>query len=108
MHSLQPEHELHIGTLPLRKAALIYRAINHPLRQQMLRLLHQKEKITVTELYVTLRIEQSVASQHLAILRQAGLVSTDRKAKNVFYAVNSQQLDHLQKITSDILNPQLN
>jgi DNA-binding transcriptional ArsR family regulator len=108
MNSTQPGHELQIDTLLLRKAALIYRAINHPLRQQMLRLLHRKEKITVTELYVALRIEQSVASQHLAILRQAGLVSTDRKAKNVFYTVNHQQLDHLQKITRDILNPQLN
>jgi DNA-binding transcriptional ArsR family regulator len=59
--------ELKIDVLQLKKAALILRAINHKLRQQILKLIHQNGKMTVTEIYVKLRLEQSVASQHLAM-----------------------------------------
>ena len=104
MLSVQQENELMIDTLLTRKAALVLRAINHPLRQQMLKIIHQKETITVTQLYIILRLEQSVASQHLAILRKAGLVTTERKAKNIFYSVNYAQLDHLHNVTATLIN----
>lgn len=104
MLNVQQENELVIDTLSTRKAALIFRAINHPLRQQMLRIIHQKKEITVTDLYIILRLEQSVASQHLAILRKAGLVNTERRAKNIFYSVNYPYLDHLHNITMSLIN----
>ena len=63
--------ELKIDVIQLKKAALILRAVNHKLRQQILKLIHQHDRMTVTEIYVKLRLEQSVASQHLAILRSA-------------------------------------
>jgi DNA-binding transcriptional ArsR family regulator len=63
--------ELKIDVIQLKKAALILRAVNHKLRQQIMKLIHQNGKMTVTEIYVKLRLEQSVASQHLAILRKA-------------------------------------
>ena len=68
--------ELKIDVIQLKKAALILRAVNHKLRQQIMKLIHQNGKMTVTEIYVKLRLEQSVASQHLAILRKAGFVNT--------------------------------
>jgi predicted transcriptional regulator len=49
----------------VKKASLVLRALNHKLRQQMIKLLDENAKMTVTELYVQLRLEQSVASQHL-------------------------------------------
>ena len=52
----------------LKKAALVLRSLNHKLRQQILALIETEKRITVTEIYVRLRLEQSVASQHLAIL----------------------------------------
>ena len=48
--------------------------------------------MTVTEIYVKLRLEQSVASQHLAILRRAGIVSTARDGKFIFYSLNYARL----------------
>src|SRR5436305_13174240 len=85
--------ELKIDTLQLKKASLILRAINHKLRQQMLRLIHQQGKMTVTEIYVKLRLEQSVASQHLAILRRAGYVETVRDGKFIYYSINHDRLE---------------
>lgn len=95
--------ELKIDVLQLKKAALILRAINHKLRQQILKLLHQNEKMTVTEIYVKLRLEQSVASQHLAILRKAGFVNTVRDGKFIFYSVNHDRMDQVHSFVYDLL-----
>jgi DNA-binding transcriptional ArsR family regulator len=97
------DKDLKIDLLQLKKAALILRAINHKLRQQILKLIHQKEKITVTEIYVKLRLEQSVASQHLAILRKAGFVTTTRDGKFIYYSVNHQRLTEVQRFAHDLL-----
>lgn len=95
--------DLKIDVLQLKKAALILRAINHKLRQQILRLLHQNEKMTVTEIYVKLRLEQSVASQHLAILRKAGFVNTVRDGKFIFYSVNHDRMDQVHSFVYELL-----
>ena len=103
MQPTELQQELHIETNQLRKASMVFRAVNHPLRQQMLKIIHQVGKMTVTELYHKLRLEQSVASQHLAILRGAGLVKTERKAKNIYYSVNYQRLHFVHNITADLV-----
>jgi DNA-binding transcriptional ArsR family regulator len=87
----------------LKKASLVLRSINHKLRQQMLRLIDQHGKMTVTGLYEKLGLDQSVASQHLAILRKAGLVKTERDGKFVYYSVNFKRLDELNRFVKDLL-----
>ncbi|MBA2330452.1 MAG: helix-turn-helix transcriptional regulator [Flavisolibacter sp.] len=62
-------------------SARIFRAINHPLRQKILQLVHKNKAMSVTDLYVSLRVKQSVASQHLAILLKAEFVKTHRDGK---------------------------
>jgi DNA-binding transcriptional ArsR family regulator len=96
--------ELPIESLQIKKAALIFRAINHPLRRQMLQLLHENARMTVTEIYIKLRLEQSVASQHLAILRKAGMVNTEREGKFIFYSVNYQRLKQVHQTAGNIIS----
>src|SRR5690349_11394900 len=87
----------------LRKAVLVLRAVNHKLRQRMIDLLEENKKMTVTEIYVKLRLEQSVASQHLAILRKAGVVQTERNGKFIYYSVSSERLEELNKFVKDLV-----
>ncbi|HTG56763.1 MAG TPA: metalloregulator ArsR/SmtB family transcription factor [Niabella sp.] len=98
------EEELTLDTLAIKKAALILRAFNHKLRQQILKLIDNQEKVTVTEIYVKLRIEQSVASQHLAILRKADFVKTERDGKFIYYTVNTQRMKDLNKFVGELLS----
>jgi DNA-binding transcriptional ArsR family regulator len=84
----QTGESIKVDYIRIKKAALVLRAMNHKLRQQIVKLLDDKKQMTVTEIYVKLRLEQSVASQHLAILRRAGIVSTQRDGKFIFYSVN--------------------
>ena len=93
-----------IDLLNTKKAALILRALNHKLRQQMLKLIDENKKMTVTQLYLKLRLEQSVASQHLAILRKAALVKTVRNGKFIYYSINAERLESLNEFAKNLLN----
>lgn len=102
--------ELSNGSVPVKvdfvhskKAALILRSINHKLRQQIIKLLDDSQKMTVTEIYVKLRLEQSVASQHLAILRRAGIVATTRDGKFIYYSVNYTRLAEVVKFVETLV-----
>jgi DNA-binding transcriptional ArsR family regulator len=87
----------------VKKAALILRALNHKLRQQLIKLIEDEKKITVTEIYVRLKLEQSVASQHLAILRKAGIVNTQRDGKFIFYIINHKRIDEISEIVNQLV-----
>ena len=97
------DNVLKINYHNLKKAALVLRALNHKLRQQILTLVETEKKITVTEIYVRMRLEQSVASQHLAILRRAGIVSTQRDGKFIYYTVNYKRIDEITSLVDDLV-----
>jgi len=86
----------------LRKAVLVLRAVNHKLRQSIIELLEEGKRMTVTEIYVKLRLEQSVASQHLAILRRAGVVITEREGKYIFYSLNPDRLAEIGDLVDQL------
>lgn len=95
--------ELKIDILRIKKASINVRAINHKLRQVILKLIGERDNITVTEIFLHLRLEQSVASQHLAILRKAGYVKTKREGKFIYYSVNRQKILEFNKFVDDLL-----
>lgn len=80
------------------------RAINHSLRQQMLFLIHENQRMTVSTIYGKLGLEQSVVSQHLSILRNAGFVQTEREGKFIFYSVNYARIKQINQSTAAILS----
>ncbi len=86
----------------LRKAVLVLRAVNHKLRQSVIDLLEENERMTVTDIYIKLRLEQSVASQHLAILRRAGVVTTDRQGKFIYYSLDKDRLKQISKLVEEL------
>lgn len=59
--------------------------------------------MTVTELYVKLRLEQSVASQHLALLRRAGVVLTSRDGKYIYYSVDHERLEEIARLLEELV-----
>ena len=110
MNQSLPLLQLANGATPLKvdlihskKAAMILRALNHKLRQQILKLIDEHQKMTVTEIYVKLRLEQSVASQHLAILRKAGIVITQRDGKFIYYSVNYKRIDEIDTFVKQLV-----
>ena len=104
IHDKTSNESLKLDFLRLKKSAMILRALNHKLRQQLLKLIDEQQKITVTEIYINLRLEQSVVSQHLAILRRAGIVSTKREGKFIFYSLNYKRLQEINTFIEQLVS----
>jgi DNA-binding transcriptional ArsR family regulator len=94
---------LHIEEDNLKKAALRFRAINNKLRVIILQLIHKNGSMIVQDIYKKLKIEQSVTSQHLSVLRNANLVIAKREGKFIYYAVKYQQLAFLHTTAQKFL-----
>jgi DNA-binding transcriptional ArsR family regulator len=86
-----------------KKAALVLRALNHKVRRQILDLIHERGEITVSEIYAKLKLEQSLTSSYLAVLRKASIVKTRREGQSIHYSVNYDHLSQIQK-GSKIIN----
>lgn len=95
LKEIQSSEQLDINDL--KQASRIFRAINHPLRLSIIRLVEEFRRLTVTQIYFKLRVEQSVASQHLAILREADILSAEREGKNIYYSLNESRLKAISR-----------
>jgi len=93
---------IELDLLELKKADLVVRALNHKLRLSILKLLADKPKSPVTSIYVKLKLEQSVASQHLAIMRRAGIVKSERDGKFIYYSINTSRILEIQKLSKKL------
>ena len=78
--------------------SLAFRAAYHPLRTQIVDFLRKNPQFNVTKIYLALKLEQSVVSQHLAILRKSRLVVSKRSGKFIHYEVNEDGLALLGQI----------
>ncbi len=74
----------------LESAANMLKAIAHPMRIAILNLLDENERLSVSEIYQKLGIEQAAASHHLGILKDKGILLSKREGKNTFYALKHE------------------
>lgn len=72
----------------------LMRALAHPLRLKILEFLDQNKNIQVNQIYNTLKIEQSIASQHLRILKNAGVLIADKDGKYMHYTIDYQRVSN--------------
>jgi len=80
------------GTCDSKAAADLLRAMAHPMRLAILCRLLEGE-VPVSGFESELGLKQPSLSQQLGQLREAGLVSTRREAKSVFYSIADRRLE---------------
>ena len=68
-----------------------FNAVAEPKRRQLLELLGERE-LPVNEIVEKLGWTQPMASKHLGVLKQVGLVSERRVGRQRLYRVNAEQL----------------
>ena len=78
----------------LQVSTELMRALAHPLRLKILEFLDQHKNIQVSQIYNTLKIEQSIASQHLRILKNAGVLVADKDGKFMHYNIDYQRVSN--------------
>lgn len=82
----------------------LMRAIAHPLRLKILEFIDQNSKIKVNSIYGHLKIEQSLTSQHLKILKSAGVVNSEKEGKFMFYSINYPIIERVNTSMINFLN----
>jgi ArsR family transcriptional regulator len=86
----------------------ILRALAHPLRLKILEFIDENGVINVNKIYNTLKLEQSITSQHLRILRLAGLVKTERDGKFIHYKLDYDKLSMATTAIDSFLGQEAN
>ena len=81
----------------------IMRALAHPLRLRILEFIDRQGTTNVNKIYKTLKIEQSITSQHLRILRLAGVVNQKKEGKFVHYSLEYSLISRAEKAINNFL-----
>jgi DNA-binding transcriptional ArsR family regulator len=69
--------------------ASLLKVLGHPVRLRIMRLLGE-ERCNVSTIWSRLDLQQSVVSQHLAVLRKSGIVGCERSGTSVVYFVTNR------------------
>ncbi len=85
------EH-LIINLNKLESAAGKLRVISHPMRIAIIELLSINDRMSVTQIYEELNIEQATASHHLNILKNNGILLSRREGKKIYYSLKNRVL----------------
>jgi DNA-binding transcriptional ArsR family regulator len=74
----------------------VYGALAHPIRRQIMTALASGDK-AVRELAAPLPVSRPAVSQHLAVLRMAGLVTEGRRGRENHYRLRREPLDDVRQ-----------
>lgn len=78
--------------------ASLAKALGHPVRVQILRLLINRSSCVCGEIVDELPVAQSTASQHLKVLKEAGLIRGDVDGPRVCYCIEPRGLKRLRAL----------
>lgn len=84
--------------------AVIFRALAHPARIKILRHLLQVERCICGGIVKVLPLAQSTVSQHLKVLKEAGLVQGEVEGPAICYCVNRQRLAFAGETMAELFN----
>ena len=82
--------------------ALLAKAVGHPARVQILRLLVRREACVCGDIVDELPLAQSTVSQHLKVLKEAGLVRGEIDGPRVCYCVEPRVLRRLKALVGSL------
>lgn len=85
-----------------QELAELAKALAHPARVQILRLLVRKNACICGEIVDELPLAQSTVSQHLKILKEAGLVRGDVDGPRVCYCIEPRALRRLKSLVGSL------
>lgn len=71
----------------------VFSALGDQQRQRILLTFDKGERLNVTQLAEVSTLSRPTVSHHLKILREAGVLSSQKEGKEVFYWINKTQLE---------------
>ncbi|WP_088225191.1 metalloregulator ArsR/SmtB family transcription factor [Desulfosporosinus sp. FKB] len=81
-------------------SAKVLKALGHPIRYKIVKFLLDEPKC-VCKLTEDVEFSQSNLSQHLKILKEAGVLESERVGLNVHYRISSEKVKAIIKLTDE-------
>ena len=82
------------------------KVFSNPIRLEILHLLRYDE-MSVTELIEKTRLSQANISQHLSIMKSKGIVTSNRRGKNIYYKLTNPKITKAFDIIREVLTERL-
>jgi DNA-binding transcriptional ArsR family regulator len=79
----------------LAEKAELFKTIAHPVRLCILAMLMREQESNVTDIQCCLDVPQPSVSQHLAKLKSAGILSSERNGTEVIYKLKNEEVKHI-------------
>ncbi|MCA9407926.1 MAG: helix-turn-helix transcriptional regulator [Candidatus Omnitrophica bacterium] len=85
---MKKDNEMRVFAL----AARMLKSVAHPVRIEIINYLIKMQKVSVNDLKDKLKITQSMTSQHLAVLKNVGIVDCDKQANVCYYFIRNKNI----------------
>ncbi|MCK4910539.1 MAG: winged helix-turn-helix transcriptional regulator [Thermodesulfovibrionales bacterium] len=86
--------------------AEVCKTLGNPKRLEIISALRDGEK-TVTDLVGILGVPKANVSQHLAVMRNTGVLSNRREGVNIYYSLSSNKVTEACSLMKDVLTERL-
>lgn len=86
-----------------KQLAVFAKAMGHPVRIQILKLLNSQTCCYTGDLTDTIPLAQSTISQHLKVLKDAGLIQGEIMPPKVKYCLNQDNWPEAQRLFGELL-----
>lgn len=83
--------------------ALVANALGHPVRIQILRLVMERQECVGAEIVEDFPLAPSTVSDHLRVLREAGLIYAETKGTQVCYCADPMRLSHFHILLESLI-----
>jgi DNA-binding transcriptional ArsR family regulator len=90
------------GTAADEELAALCKAVGHPARVQILRLLVRRTSCVCGDIVDELPLAQSTVSQHLKVLKEAGLIRGEVDGPRVCYCIEPRALRRLKALVGGL------
>jgi ArsR family transcriptional regulator, arsenate/arsenite/antimonite-responsive transcriptional repressor len=81
----------------------VMKALGNPVRFQIMQILVEKQTCITGEIVEFTTLAQSTVSQHLKVLREAGLISGEVEGPATCYCINTDRIQWLKQQVNDWL-----
>jgi len=94
--------EISINDRSIQRSAEIAKALGHPARIAILKILAQRTTCFCGDITEILPLAQSTVSQHLKALKSAGLITGEVEGVRTCYCLNADGIRELQSVLSEL------